>query len=79
MNRLVSKAYYFQVLSKIQSVFFCLVIEEKCSRVELHLSKTINDALNRVQKKKFYTNLNEKLNLSLSLRHVVLLYHYTIN
>lgn len=69
MNCLMSKAYYFQVLSKIQSIFFCPVKEEKCSREELYLSKTRNDALNRVQKQnQFYTNLIEKFVLVLTPR-----------
>ena len=69
MNCLVSKAYYVQVLSKIQSIVFCLVKEKTCSRVELYLSKTRNDALNRAQKKnQFYTNLNEKFVLVLTPR-----------
>ena len=73
MNCLGSKPYYFQVLSKIQSIFFCLVKDKKCSLVELYLSKTRNDALNRVQKKnQFYTNLNEKFVLVLTPRCFVL-------
>ena len=81
MNCLVSKAYYVQVLSKIQppSAFFCLVKEEKCSRVELYSSKTLNNALNSVQKQtELVLYESERKNLSLSLRHVVLLYHSTI-
>lgn len=79
MNCLVSKAYYVQVLSKIQPIFFCLVKEEKCSRVELYSSKTLNNALNSVQKKtELVLYESEQKNLSLSLRHVVLLYHSTI-
>lgn len=79
MNCLVSKAYYVQVLSKIQPIFFCLVKEENCSRVELYSSKTLNNALNSVQKKtELVLYESEQKNLSLSLRHVVLLYHSTI-
>lgn len=79
MNCLVSKAYYVQVLSKIQPIFFCLVKEENCSRVELYSSKTLNNALNSVRKKtELLLYESERKNLSLSLRHVVLLYHSTI-
>ena len=59
--------------------FLFLVKEEKCSRVELYSSKTLNNALNSVQKQtELVLYESERKNLSLSLRHVVLLYHSTI-